>query len=400
MHIYKDRINKLLERVRKLKDDGLVVLFSGFEQDRIEFVQDSTFYYFTGINEPGVVLLVDILTSKTTLLVPKFSTNRADWVIQEDFKIGMDSVSFLGEDLPGYSVKPFFTEHSYKYLIEILSKSKNVFSTCPSNISFYGEQMLILAHLNKFVPDLNGKLFDISLEIAQLRQIKSKEEIELIYKAIDITSVAYEAAFNAIKDGATELEVKAAIEYVFTASNAKNAFPSIIASGKNSTILHYTGGDKALKNGELVVVDIGAMYRHYCADLTRTFAVSGEYTYRQKEILDIVLEVQEYIVSIARPGLWLSNADHKEKSLHHLAKEFLKEKGYADYFIHGIGHYLGLDVHDVGDYSQPLQKGQVFTIEPGIYLPQEEIGIRIEDNYWVVEDGVVCLSENLPKVIE
>ncbi|OGB84233.1 hypothetical protein A3F66_01480 [candidate division TM6 bacterium RIFCSPHIGHO2_12_FULL_32_22] len=410
MQIYKNRRNKLLESIR-VRDEGLVVLFAGFEQERTEFVQDSTFYYFTGINEPGVVLLIDILTSKTKLLIPKFATNRADWVIQENFKDGIDEVDFLGDEISGYSAKPFFAENGYKNLIKIVSESKNIFSACPENVSFYSEQKFILERLNKFVPNLNEKLRDISLQIAQMRQVKDQQEIELIYKAVDITTMAFEAAQDAIKDGATEAEVKAAIEFIFTAAEAQKAFPSIVASGKNSTVLHYTGGEKELKSGELVVVDIGAMYKHYCADLTRTFVVSGrgsrgsagaetgEFTKRQKEIFDLVLKTQEYIASIARPGMWLSNADHKDKSLNHLAKEFLKEKGYDKYFIHGIGHYLGLDVHDVGDYSQPLQKGQVFTIEPGIYIPKEQIGIRIEDDYWVVEDGVVCLSENLPKII-
>jgi Xaa-Pro aminopeptidase len=110
-----------------------------------------------------------------------------------------------------------------------------------------------------------------------------------------------------------------------------------------------------------------------------------------------VLETQNYIAEKARPGIWLSNADKPEESLNHLAKKFIADKGYGDYFPHGIGHYLGLDVHDVGDYKEPLKIGDVITIEPGIYIPQERIGIRIEDNYWIVKDGVVCLSEELPK---
>ena len=112
---------------------------------------------------------------------------------------------------------------------------------------------------------------------------------------------------------------------------------------------------------------------------------------------NIVLETQEHIASLAKPGMWLKNKDKADKSLHHLAVKFLAQRGYDKYFPHGIGHFLGLDVHDVGDYNVPLHEGDVITIEPGIYIPEEGIGIRIEDNYWITKDGAICLSENLPK---
>jgi Xaa-Pro aminopeptidase len=112
-----------------------------------------------------------------------------------------------------------------------------------------------------------------------------------------------------------------------------------------------------------------------------------------------VLATQEHVASLAKPGMWLKNKDKQDQSLHHLAVKFLAKHGYDKYFPHGIGHYLGLDVHDVGDYATPLQEGDVITIEPGIYIPAENIGIRIEDNYWITKDGAVCLSENLPKEI-
>jgi Xaa-Pro aminopeptidase len=210
--------------------------------------------------------------------------------------------------------------------------------------------------------------------------------------------LAQEAAARSIEQDQLECEVQASLEYIFTASGASAAFPSIVGSGKNSTILHYTVNSALLKNGDLVVVDIGAQYNQYCADITRTYPVSGSFTKRQREIYTIVLETQEYIAELAKPGYWLNNKNHPEKSLHHLAKAYLaKRGGYDKYMPHGIGHYLGLDVHDVGDYSRPLQEGDVFTIEPGIYIPAENIGVRIEDDYWMVKDGVVCLTEQLVK---
>jgi Xaa-Pro aminopeptidase len=165
-------------------------------------------------------------------------------------------------------------------------------------------------------------------------------------------------------------------------------------------VLHYNQNSGMVKNGDLVVVDIGAELDNYCADLTRTYPVSGAFSKRQKELYNIVLATQEHIASLAKPGMWLKNRDKADKSLHHLAVKFLATRGYDKYFPHGIGHYLGLDVHDVGDYDVPLHEGDVITIEPGIYIAAENIGIRIEDNYWITKDGAICLSENLPKDAE
>jgi Xaa-Pro aminopeptidase len=225
-------------------------------------------------------------------------------------------------------------------------------------------------------------------------------EIEQIYRAIEITELAHESAVGAIKNGVLEAEVQASLEYMMIASHARTSFPSIVASGKNGTVLHYNQNTGTLKDGDLVVVDIGAEFENYCADLTRTYPVSGTFNKRQKELYTIVLETQNYIASLAKPGMWLKNKDKADKSLHHLAVKFLATRGYDKYFPHGIGHFLGLDVHDVGNYDEPLHEGDVITIEPGIYIPEESIGIRIEDNYWITKDGALCLSEHLPKDVE
>ena len=194
-----------------------------------------------------------------------------------------------------------------------------------------------------------------------------------------------------------ECEVQASLEYMMTGAGSRPAFPSIVATGKNATILHYMENNASLQDGQLVVVDIGSVFEGYCSDLTRTYPVSGKFTPRQKELYNLVLDVQKYIADLAKPGMYLRNNNHPDQSLHHLAENYFKKYGYDQYFIHGIGHFLVLDVHDVGAYDQPLQPGDVITIEPGIYLPEESIGVRIEDDYWIVEDGVVCLSEEIPK---
>jgi Xaa-Pro aminopeptidase len=161
--------------------------------------------------------------------------------------------------------------------------------------------------------------------------------------------------------------------------------------------LHSFENTRKFEEGDLVVVDIGAEYGMYSSDITRTYPVSGKFTARQKEVYNIVLETQLYVQSLAKPGIYLNNRENQESSLHHLAVKFLEKHGYEKYFIHGIGHFLGLDVHDVGNHEVPLSIGDVFTIEPGIYISEENLGIRIEDDFVITKNGCACLSENLAK---
>lgn len=389
---------------------GEIVLFAAFENSSERFRQDKTFYYYTGINEPGAVLVIDV-NGKSTLYLPHYFEKRAQWmvlpeaIIARDVKaLGVDAVEFLGDECVGYELNPYFSQHEYVHMIayikSVIQKGEKLFVACPDNGYEYISTRMTLNYLEKYIPQLSSSLENISSLIAAARRHKDMSEIERLYRAVEITELAQESAVQVIKDGALEAEVQASLEYIMTASHSRPSFPSIVASGKNSTVLHYNENSGTLRNGDLVVVDIGAEYNNYCADLTRTYPVSGTFSKRQKEVYEIVLATQEYIASRAKAGMWLKNKDNPEQSLHHLAVQFLAKAGYDKYFPHGIGHFLGLDVHDVGDYSVPLQEGDVITIEPGIYIAEENIGIRIEDNYWITKDGAVCLSENLPKEVE
>ncbi len=408
--IFKLRIKDLLARIKEEHQgkQGKIVLFADFETDSVRFFQESTYYYFTGLQEPGVVLTVDT-KGHTILYVPNYLHERSKWVASSlaldkecAKKIGVDEIKLAGKLCSGYQIYPFSGKEYYIHLIEDLIKDvasdEYLFVLNPDNDSEYIQQRLMLQRLHLFGCDQST--IDISPIVAAMRRVKDIKEIENLYKAIEITSLAQEAAAKAIAGGVSEGEVQASLEYIITGSQAGIAFPSIVATGKNGTVLHYMESNAVLQKGDLVVVDIGARYNGYCADITRTYPVSGAFTKRQKEVYTIVLQTQEYIASCAKPGIWLCSKERPEQSLYHLAKEFLKAKGYDTYFPHGIGHFLGLDVHDVGDYKHPLQVGDVITIEPGIYIPEEALGIRIEDNYWIVKDGAVCLSEGLPKSIE
>ena len=386
---------------------GIVVLFAAFEQGSERFRQDKTFYYYTGINEPGTALVID-LSGKSTLYIPNCFEKRAQWMtlpvalVNRDAKaLGVAAVELLGDECAGYELNPYFSVHEYAHMIgliqRVVASGGSVFTTAPDNGHEYINTRFILDHLQKFIPDVQKSVVDIAAFVAQSRRRKDVSEIEHVYRAVEITELAHESAVQAIKNGALEAEVQASLEYMMIASHARPSFPSIVASGKNGTVLHYNQNSGTLKDGDLVVIDIGAEFNNYCADLTRTYPVSGTFTKRQRELYTIVLETQAHIASLAKPGMWLKNKDNVEQSLHHLAVKFLAKRGYDKYFPHGIGHFLGLDVHDVGDYSMPLQEGDVITIEPGIYIAAENIGIRIEDNYWITKDGALCLSEHLPK---
>ena len=386
---------------------GIVVLFAAFEQGSERFRQDKTFFYYTGVTEPGTVLVID-LSEKSTLYIPNCFEKRSQWMtlpaalISRDAKaLSVDAVELLGDECEGYELNPYFSAHEYAHMITLMSNvianGGSLFTTAPNNGHEYLHARFTFDHLQKFIPEVQKSVVDVSSLIASSRRRKDVSEIEHVYRAIEITELAHESAVQAIKHGTLECEVQASLEYMMIASHARTAFPSVVASGKNGTVLHYNQNSGTLKDGDLLVVDIGAEFNNYCADLTRTYPVSGTFTKRQRELYTIVLETQTYIASLAKPGMWLKNKDKAEQSLHHLAVKFLAKSGYDKYFPHGIGHFLGLDVHDVGDYNVPLQEGDIITIEPGIYIVAESIGIRIEDNYWITKDGALCLSEHLPK---
>ena len=405
---FKERRKRLIESLKTKNPDlqnGLVILFGDFENDRYLFRQNSNFYSLTGISEPGAVLFL-YFDGSECLYLPSYKSKRENWVSSNVDLSAIREVKSLGKPFPGYSFNPIFTADEYENVLADLKLFLKKFDVGvfallnflnPKNFfSIYSFRFLVSK-----LPRLKDVTYDLSPILENMRSIKDRGEIVLMQKAINTTIVAQNAATRIISPGVLESDVLAVIESVFISrGSVRPAFPSIIATGKNATILHYMDRNQKLKDGDLVVVDIGAEVENYAADITRTYPVNGKFSKRQTEIYSIVLDVQKYVALLAKPGMFLNNPSNQEKSLHHLALNLFKEYGYDNYFIHGIGHYLGLDVHDDGSYERPLCVGNVFTIEPGLYIPEENLGIRIEDDYVVVEDGVVCLSDSLPKQIE
>lgn len=390
---------------------GSVFLFAPIELDHQSFIQDSSFYYFSSISEPATVMSF-ALHEPTVIYMPDFADMRAKWVhsvdvINEQTKclFSIDEIVKSGDRIAAYQVDPYFSAADYKNIIDrlrdMVAQGQTIFTLYPTHTRLNASVKMVIDRLVFFVPGLSNQIVDISPLIGRLRRKKDMSEIEAMYQAVAITAGAFQAASRIIKPGVNEAAVQAGIEYIFTENGSRPAYPSIVGGGKRATILHYHTNQAELEAGSLVLIDAGAMYQHYCADITRVFPVSGKFNKHQQKLYEIVLETQQHVAQAVRPGMWISNPQEQDMSLQHIAMQYLKKHGYDNYFIHGIGHYLGLDVHDVGSRLDPLQEGDVITIEPGIYIPEESIGIRIEDNYWVIADASpVCISEDIPKSIE
>jgi Xaa-Pro aminopeptidase len=250
--------------------------------------------------------------------------------------------------------------------------------------------------------------------LKQLRSIKTAQEVEVMKVAMEITNQTFRHLLKFIKPGVTEYEIEAEIYHQFLKQRAtRPAYSSIIASGDNARILHYINNNQECKDGDLILMDFGAEYGNYCADLTRTIPVNGKFTRRQKNLYNGCLHLHNYAKGILKPGI--SIVDYTEKvgdeatlvfqKLGLLKKSDIKNedpdnRAYRKYLYHGISHHLGIDVHDLGARLTPIQAGMVFTIEPGIYIEDEKIGIRIENNFWVTKNGNIDLMKNIPITVE
>jgi len=250
--------------------------------------------------------------------------------------------------------------------------------------------------------------------LKELRAIKTKNEVAVMQQAVDITHKALMRVCKFITPGVFEYEVEAEITHEFLRNRAtRHAYGCIIASGDRARILHYVENNQECKSGELILMDFGAEYGNYCADLTRTIPVNGKFTKRQKEIYDACLAVHMHAKKMLKPDkTWLEITESAEIEMNKqllniglLSKEDIKNetpdnRACRKYFYHGLGHHLGIDVHDIGTRNTPIKEGMVFTIEPGIYVEKEKIGIRIENNYWVTKTGCIDLFKEIPITTE
>ena len=384
----------------------IVVMGKGGGGDDARFHQDNDFHYLSGIDQPDASVILRIDNNSETLYLPptdrmaeRYNGPRLAPGPGAAERTGFDKVApsweFLGDLFGALADRGDGRKSgSTVYLIEP--------EPTPSSA---GRSAWLARLIRDGAPGVKVKT--LAPLIHDQRQTKSPAEIDILRQAINATAAAQTAASRLTAPERTEAEVEGAILQAFRTHGATRAgFPSIVGSGPNATILHYERNDRTMATGDLVVVDIGAEVDGYTADITRTYPVVGQFTPRQRAIYQLVLEGQEGAAGQVRPGQstigslnrWVR--DYFRASPLRARDEEGVEQTMDHFFGHGLGHHLGLDVHDVGDASKPLKPGQVFTIEPGLYLPGEGFGVRIEDDYLVTSDGVEKLSAKIPSTIE
>jgi Xaa-Pro aminopeptidase len=363
------RANPYVERrdLVRAKSWGRTLLYSGTADQAV----DKNFFYLTGLAEPGLALLLTAGAGRDVLLAePPWDAERLG---------RLTGVSGIGRVFPMAGLDVLW--HFYQ---------------APSNALFILWPLPIDDPRRMFyqaVFDKNPLLVSESLTpiLTELRMIKSADEIAFIQEAVDITAIGLGSAMLRAAPGMYERDLQTIIETAFRALGAaRPSFPSIIGSGPNALILHWSENSRLVQPGDLIVMDVGAEFREYAGDLTRTVPASGFFSARQRQLYNLVLEALNLAVQACRPGLTLSELDA-------VARNYLTAQGYGKYFIHGLSHALGLDVHDAWLSNTRLAPGMVITLEPGLYLEGENIGIRIEDDVLITETGCVVLSAALPR---
>ncbi len=404
---YAARRDRLRARV-----DAPVVLFgyTGRENasDAYVFNQENNFYYLTGDNEEGPALLLvpDSAAAKgwkgpaeilylhpRNLQLERWNGPRmgpGDAGIRE--KTGFDGAHSEVRSFEKVAADLAALAKIFPRLYTILA---------PADTAGYPHFQNSAAWLGKTVPE--AKLVQIEDKIGAMRQIKSAGELALLQRAIEASMDAHLAAFKMMRPGIYEYQVAARMQEIHYAAGCETeAYAPIIGAGFNSTVLHYDKIGARIEDGDIVVMDVGGQYSGYTADITRTIPANGKYTARQREIYDVVYGAQQAALAAAKPGMRLTGGG--SDSLFAIARDYMKTHGkdlhgqsLDRYFIHGLGHHIGLDVHDAGDTGRVLEPGMVITIEPGIYIPEEKIGVRIEDDVLITATGHKLLTERLPR---
>lgn len=398
-------INNREKFVAQMKDNSTAVFFSGkaprqSADQEYEFSVDRNFFYLTGIDKENMVLVINKIAGKITeqLYIPPVDEMFEKWFgvllrKEEATEIsGINAIQNRDEFLTQFAKKFGSAERPDNiYIVSYIT-----------NIDESYDDYRKLAHTirNQF-PTINiMNSLDI---VTNLRCTKSQEEIEEIKTAISYTKEALEFVMKNLKPGKFEYQVKADFEYQLMLRGSKPSFKTIGASGKNAVILHYIDLLNKIEDGNLILLDLGALSNNYASDITRTYPANGKFTPRQKDIYNIVLEAQEVAIDAMHVGAIETEVNDAVKS--HFAKglrtlKLIKDDSEVEkYYYHGIGHPLGLDVHDLRRRDKTMQENNVYTVEPGLYIKEEGIGIRIEDDVWVTKNGVINLSKDIIKTV-
>ena len=401
--VYRERRHELA----RSHPDGVILLFGYGEKEaqspRSHFYQESNFYYLTGWDEPGAALLLvppkpPDHAYREVLFLPPVNPAAARWT---------GARTHAGT--PDAGLKTGFDE---------VSEEAALFSTVEAALGVHPKLYSLLWKASSYgqqpEPDRRDRLrqltpehepLDLRPTLTRMRSIKSASEIALIQKAVDATAAAHRRAWTNVRPGRFEYQIMAPmLAEMISRGCLRPAYPPIIGSGPNATVLHYIRTSRRLEPGELVLMDVGGEYAHYAADITRTVPVSGEFSSRQRKIYELVLGAQQAVIGAVKPGMKLGG--HGRASLHQLAMQYFEKHGrgvldgaVANLFPHGIGHHVGLEVHDPAGPGVPLEPGMVITVEPGLYFSEEGLGVRIEDMVLVTPGGARVLSESLPRTV-
>lgn len=404
-NIYKINRNNLLD---KIKDNSMVILFAGKAiqktgDQNYPFTPNRNFYYLTGIKEEEHILVMSKINGvkSSKLYIKDINLELEKWngkTIRKEEAIevsAVDEVKFKSQfdaDIHGMIT---MKEEINLYLdLERLGLNGN------KKISHKFANEIVIKYPQVRVNNIYSK-------IGELRLRKSDEEVEKIKKAIEITKSGIERLMTEARIGMKEYELEAYFDFNCKLKGATDlAFTTIAAAGKNATTLHYIDNNAELKDNDLILFDLGAEYNCYNADISRTFPVNGKFTVRQKEVYNSVLKVNEEIIKSIKPGMRYKDINEKATDL--IADECIKlgliedKKDVKKYYYHSIGHSLGMDTHDIETPHRDItfEPGVVFTVEPGIYIEEEGIGIRIEDDILVTEDGAINLSSDIIKTVD
>lgn len=396
------------QRLAEATKGGIVLLFAATEAEGQNavwgFHQDENFYYLSGWAEPGAALLIAPASGDRpyteVLFLPNHNLSQEKWTGP---KLGPEDPR--APQLTGFDRVESLDRLRTEIARVAPGPAATVYSDLPAWNATSPSAPGPLDWLRRANAFPNYVAFrDLKPLLAESRVIKDVGEIALLRKATEASMAGHLAAMHALRPGMTEREISALMQYEFERRGCERpAYAPIVGAGFNSTVLHYSEDSGKIEDGDVVVMDVAGEYSMYASDITRTLPANGHFTARQREIYDIVLGAQRAAIAAFQAGK-STLAKSGSGSLYQVAYEYINSHGkdlhgkrLGQYFIHGLSHYVGLEVHDVGDTTAPLEPGMVFTIEPGIYIPEEKLGVRIEDIFYVDQDGkLVDLTASLP----
>jgi Xaa-Pro aminopeptidase len=376
------------ETVMKALDGCVALLTAQGEVNGVTetFRQDADFFWLTGINEPGAWLLLapKARYDRVTLFLRPRDPEHERWTgPREPLSPALRKRYGVDRLLRGQPDRAALAAGQDSACVTVIAPPNGL-----------GEDRVDVAR-SRALAQAYG--LDVRYQrdlLARLRSAHGPEEMPLLERAVAITKAGHEAAARATVAGVSERDVQTQIEYAFFSQGATGlAYPSIVGSGFNGSVLHWDQNNRVLRDGDLVVVDAGAEFGRYASDITRTYPVSGKFSEEQARVYRAVYQAQEDIFAAIKPGVAMAD-------LQKVAEASLEKSGYLEAFIHGFGHFVGLDVHDAGRHDRPLPAGAVFTVEPGVYLPDQGFGVRIEDEVVVTETGYRLLSKDIPRKLE